>query len=158
MVTVQFTPFSSTVSPAFWHTLAKLKLDILKLDQGVIPVIASYAAGRTIKYRETGADVALPSSVTVAEDAFQELKDVQPPPGSTLAVGKIKIYNTIEDFKNADKQTLFNEIADEASSYPLCSRTHLPLSKGPPSDVDCINARGRRSRSRTIEIPPHHVR
>jgi ubiquitin-like modifier-activating enzyme ATG7 len=117
MVTVQFTPFFSTVSPAFWHALAKLKLDILKLDQGFIPVIASYAAGRTIKDRETGVDVALPSGVTLAEDAFEELKTVQPPPGSTLAVGKIKNFNTIEDFKNADKQTLFNEIADEASSY-----------------------------------------
>lgn len=115
MVTVQFTPFASTVAPAFWHALVKLKLDVLKLDQDAIPVIASYAAGRTIKDRETGTDVALPSGVTLAEDAFQELKTVQPPPTSTLAIGKIRNFNTIEDFKNADKQYLFNEIADEAS-------------------------------------------
>jgi ubiquitin-like modifier-activating enzyme ATG7 len=131
MVTVQFTPFSSTVSPAFWHALAKLKLDVLKLDQDVIPVIASYAAGRTIKDRETGTDVALPSGVTLAEDAFQELKTVQPPPASTLAIGKIKNFNTVEDFKNADKQNLFNEIADEASVHCLCSRPFPSLSKRP---------------------------
>lgn len=117
MVTVQFTPFSSTVSPAFWHAVVKLKLDVLKLDQGTVPVVASYAAGRTVKDRETGADVALPSSVTLSEDAFRDLASVHPPPGSTLTTGKFKNFNTIEDFKNADKQSLFNEAADEASQF-----------------------------------------
>lgn len=115
MVTVQFTPFSSTVSPAFWHALVKLKLDVLKLSEGKIPIVASYAAGRTLKDRETGADVALPSSVTLSEDAFRDSASVHPPPGSTLTIGKFKNFNTIEDFKNADKQALFNEAADEAS-------------------------------------------
>jgi ubiquitin-like modifier-activating enzyme ATG7 len=113
MVTIQFTPFSSTVSPAFWHALVKLKLDILKLDQGAIPIVASYGAGRTIQDRETGANVPLPSSVTLADDAFSSPNDVQPPPSSTLAIGKFKNFNNIEDFKNSDKAALFNELSDE---------------------------------------------
>ncbi|KAF8317660.1 E1-like protein-activating [Clavulina sp. PMI_390] len=112
MVTVQFTPFSSTVSPAFWHALVKLKLDVLKLEQETLPVSASYGAGRTVTDRETGAAVALPSSVTLAEDAFSQESTPHLPPGSTLAVGKFKNFNTIEDFKNADKQALFNEMWD----------------------------------------------
>lgn len=113
MVTIQFTPFSSTVSPAFWHALVKLKLDVLKLDQEEIPVIASYAAGRTITDRETGAGISLPSSVTLDENAFSPPANVHTPPGSSLALGKFKNFNTIEDFKNADKSALFNQLADE---------------------------------------------
>lgn len=133
MVTVQFTPFSSTVSPAFWHALVKLKLDVLKLDQDAIPVVASYAGGRTIKDRETGADVAIPSTVTLGDDAFQASSGARAPPGSTLATGKFKNFNTIEDFKSADKQALFNELADEAS---LMSLSMKRLSKIYHSDVD----------------------
>lgn len=113
MPTIQFAPFSSTVSPAFWHALVKIKLDVLKLDQGEIPIVASYAAGRTITDRETGAGIALPSSVTLDENAFSPAASVHTPPGSSLTSGKFKNFNTIEDFKNADKSALFNQLADE---------------------------------------------
>lgn len=118
MPTVQFTPFSSTVSPAFWHALVKLKLDILKLDAEFIPVYASFSSGKTIKDRETGADIPIASSVTLAEDAFGKTAgtEVRAPPGGTIASGKFKNFNTIEEFKNADKQALFNELADEVSN------------------------------------------
>lgn len=118
MVVVQFAPFSSTVSPAFWHSLIKVKLEIQKLSSESLPIVASYSAGRSIKDRETGADVALASNLIVADDSLQ-LERFQAPPGSTLVRGAFKNFNTIEEFKNADKQTIFNDLAQEVSKMYL---------------------------------------
>lgn len=38
------------------------------------------------------------------------------PPHSVAATGILKNYNTIEDFKAADKAALFNQLADEVLS------------------------------------------
>jgi ubiquitin-like modifier-activating enzyme ATG7 len=37
------------------------------------------------------------------------------PPNSVVATGAFKNFNTIEDFKAADKTALFNQASDEAS-------------------------------------------
>ncbi|KZT18854.1 E1-like protein-activating [Neolentinus lepideus HHB14362 ss-1] len=111
MPIVQFAPFSSLVQPAFWHELTSLKIDVLKLSDESVPVRASYTAGRTIKDRETGKDVALGCNLTVGGDAFS--KDFQAPPNAVAATGVFKNYNTIEEFKAADKTALFNKVADE---------------------------------------------
>jgi ubiquitin-like modifier-activating enzyme ATG7 len=123
MPIVQFTPFSSLVQPAFWHELTKLKIDVLRLSDDAQPVIGFYTAGRTINDRETGQEIALGSSFTVGVDSFAEsaryvtfrgrfsltLTRRRPPPGSITAIGTFKNYNTIEEFKMADKTALFNQ-------------------------------------------------
>ena len=70
--TLQFTPFSSVVQPPFWHELSRLKIDQWKLSEGVTPVSASYAVGRSIMDRETGKEVDLGCHITVGGDAFDE--------------------------------------------------------------------------------------
>lgn len=52
---------------------------------------------------------------------------------SVPARGILKNYNTIEEFKNADKRALFNKLSDEvcATSFPLPAR----LDKGLPMTV-----------------------
>ena len=72
MPIVQFAPFSSLVQPALWHKLSDLKLDVLKLSDAAVPLTASYTAGRSVKDRETGQTVALPCSLTVGADSFEE--------------------------------------------------------------------------------------
>jgi ubiquitin-like modifier-activating enzyme ATG7 len=116
MPVVQFTPFSSTVSPAFWHALIKVKLEVQKLSADALPIVASYSAGRSIKDRETGADIPLNSNLSVLEDAFHPREQTQAPPGSTIALGQFKNFNTIEEFKEADKQALFNSLAEEVDA------------------------------------------
>lgn len=69
---VQFTPFSSLVQPSFWHSLTKLKIDVLKLSEDAVPVTASYSAGRSVTDRETGQDVALGCNMTLGGDAFEK--------------------------------------------------------------------------------------
>lgn len=70
MPLVQFAPFSSLVHPAFWHKLTDLKVDVLRLSDEPVAVAGAYAAGRYITDRETGQDIALACSLSVAEDCF----------------------------------------------------------------------------------------
>ncbi|GJE98792.1 E1-like protein-activating enzyme [Phanerochaete sordida] len=111
MTIIQFQPFSSLVEPAFWHALNNMKIDVLKLSDDFIPVTGSYAPGRSITDRESGQDIAMPSALTLAGDAFSE--DPQIPKYAVPVTGLLKNYNTIEEFKAADKTALFNELSDE---------------------------------------------
>ena len=133
MPIVQFAPFQSLVEPAFWHALTDLKIDVLRLSDDAVPLTATYTTGRSITDRETGKDIALASTLSVGGDAFSKtpqsvflvLSNALPlssPPSITLnrvpqsaiaATGSFKNFNTIEDFKNADKSALFNALADE---------------------------------------------
>ncbi|KAI0088341.1 E1-like protein-activating [Irpex rosettiformis] len=111
MTIVQFSPFTSLVEPGFWHSLTDLKIDVLKLADHSVPVTASYTAGRSIVDRETGNEIALGCNVTVGADSFTDKPHI--PTHSVLAPGTFKNYNTIEEFKAADKTSLFNELTDE---------------------------------------------
>ncbi|KAH9934441.1 E1-like protein-activating [Epithele typhae] len=111
MPIVQFAPLQSLVQPAFWHALTDLKIDVLRLSDDALPVAASYAPGRAVKDRETGQEIALGCNLTVGSDAFS--KDPQAPQHAVAATGSFKNFNTIEEFKNADKTALFAQTANE---------------------------------------------
>ncbi|KIP07781.1 hypothetical protein PHLGIDRAFT_29879 [Phlebiopsis gigantea 11061_1 CR5-6] len=111
MTIIQFQPFASLVEPAFWHALTNLKIDVLKLADDHVPLTATYTSGRTIVDRETGKEIALGCNLTLAGDAFSETPHI--PPYAVPAHGIVKNYNTIEEFKAADKTALFNEFSDE---------------------------------------------
>ncbi|KAI9510094.1 hypothetical protein F5148DRAFT_1182407 [Russula earlei] len=111
MPIVQFAQFSSIVQPTFWHELSKLKLEVLRLSEETVTLTATYSAGRTIKDRNTGQDVALGCNITVGGEGL--LEGYSPPLLSIPAQGIVKNYNTIEEFKNADKRALFNTLTDD---------------------------------------------
>ncbi|KAH9979848.1 E1-like protein-activating [Lactifluus volemus] len=111
MPVVQFAQFSSLVQPTFWHELSRLKLEVLRLSDESVPVTATYSAGRTVKDRNTGHQVALGCNIAVSGDGLSET--YHPPLHSVPAQGILTIYNTIEEFKNADKRALFNKLSDE---------------------------------------------
>ncbi|KAF9240392.1 hypothetical protein BU15DRAFT_73985 [Melanogaster broomeanus] len=111
MPVVQFAPFASLVQPPFWHELTRMKIDVLRLSDESVTVAGSYSVGRTIRDRETGQDIALGCNLSLGVDAFE--KTPQIPPMSVPASGVFKNYNTIEDFKAADKAALFNNVANE---------------------------------------------
>ncbi|KAH7883150.1 hypothetical protein F5I97DRAFT_1902440 [Phlebopus sp. FC_14] len=111
MPVVQFAPFASLVQPGFWHELTRLKIDILRLSDESLTVNGSYSVGRSIRDRETGQDVPLGCNLSLGADAFDKEPQIQPM--SAGAHGVFKNYNTIEDFKAADKAALFNDVASE---------------------------------------------
>ncbi|KAI0315822.1 hypothetical protein OF83DRAFT_319626 [Amylostereum chailletii] len=111
MPVVQFAQFSSLVQPTFWHELTRVKLEVLRLSDDHVPLNASYSVGRTIKDRNTGQEVPLGCNISVGGEGFDEKHSL--PPFTVPATGVVKNYNTIEDFKNADKRALFNQTSDE---------------------------------------------
>lgn len=88
-----------------------MKIDVLRLSEDAITVNGSYSVGRSIRDRETGQDIALGCNLTVGEDAYQ--KASQLPPMSVQATGIFKNFNTIEDFKAADKAALVNDVVSK---------------------------------------------
>jgi ubiquitin-like modifier-activating enzyme ATG7 len=73
MAALQFSPFTSQVSPQLWHQLSKLKIDVLKLSQDSLQLSATYGAGRTIVDRESGKDIGMGCMLSASGDGF--LKD-----------------------------------------------------------------------------------
>ncbi|THH04091.1 hypothetical protein EW145_g5776 [Phellinidium pouzarii] len=108
---VQFTPFSSLVQPPFWHELTRLKIDVLRLSEQTVPARASYTIGRSVTDRETGTEIDLGCHLTLGADAFSQ--ESQQTSNVISCNGTFKNYNTIEEFKAADKTALFNQVADE---------------------------------------------
>lgn len=111
MPVVQFAPFSSLVQPGFWHELTRLKIDVLRLSDESLTVSGSYSVGRSIRDRETGQDVALGCNLVLGAAAFEQ--PLQVPPMSVAMHGVFKNYNTVEEFKAADKATTFNNVAND---------------------------------------------
>ncbi|KAL6298925.1 E1-like protein-activating [Sparassis latifolia] len=127
MPVVQFTPFSSLVQPAFWHALTDLKIDVLKLSDDAIPLSASYSPGRAVKDRESGKEIALACNLSVSGEAFTQVEQL--PHNSVSVSGLFKNYNTIEEFKAADKTALFNQVAEEIWESIFVDRSTAQLSR-----------------------------
>ncbi|KAF8523725.1 hypothetical protein BU17DRAFT_63663 [Hysterangium stoloniferum] len=111
MAILQFAPHTSLVQPALWHELTRLKIDVLKLSEDSLPIVASYGPGRTIVDRESGKEIPLSGNLSVAGEAFD--LQAKAPQRAVVAHGTLKNYNTIEDFRAADKTAVFNEVADK---------------------------------------------
>ncbi|KIK81706.1 hypothetical protein PAXRUDRAFT_832674 [Paxillus rubicundulus Ve08.2h10] len=127
MPVIQFAPFASLVQPAFWHELTRMKIDVLRLSDESLKVTGSYSVGRCIRDRETGQDIALGCNLSMGADAFERAP--QMPTMSVLASGVFKNYNTIEDFKAADKAALFNDVANEMWSSAIDKRDSSKLTQ-----------------------------
>ncbi|KAN0063852.1 Autophagy protein 7 [Thecaphora frezii] len=118
---VKFAPFGATIHPSFWQQLSTLKIDRLQLSQEPIDVHAQYTTGKSLLDRHTGNHVHLGCSVNVDGASFglndQPSAPTAPnaptaPTASSHAVqipGRLKNFNTVEDFKKADKQASFDE-------------------------------------------------
>ena len=72
MPVVHFAQFSSIVQPTFWNDLSRLKLEFLRLSEETVNFTASYSAGRTIKDRNTGQEVALGCNIAVGGEGLSE--------------------------------------------------------------------------------------
>ncbi|KAG6908597.1 hypothetical protein DXG01_004000 [Tephrocybe rancida] len=142
MPIVQFAPFSSLIQPSFWHELTNIKIDVLQLSDEAIPISGSYSAGRSVTDRESGKEIALGCNLSVGSESFsKETKYVsrnlcialalillRVVPGSIPTLGTFKNYNTIEEFKAADKTALFNQEATKIWEHIIATRDTTRLS------------------------------
>ncbi|KAF9442574.1 E1-like protein-activating [Macrolepiota fuliginosa MF-IS2] len=120
MVLVQFVPFASIVQPAFWHRLSELKIDTLQLSDHAVDISASYSVGRSVTDRESGREIDLGCTIAVGAESFDP--DSKPHATSIVTKGSLKNFNTVEDFKSADKPALFNAHAQKIWDHILTTK------------------------------------
>ncbi|TKY90299.1 hypothetical protein EX895_000297 [Sporisorium graminicola] len=122
MVILKFAPFSTNIHPTFWQELSSLKIDKLQLSDDAVPIHAHYTAGKVILDRHTGNLVSLGSQIALDATSLQtssvshdssshpstSASAVQPPSSAIAARGFLKNFNTVESFRNADKQAIFD--------------------------------------------------
>ncbi|THV52048.1 hypothetical protein BGAL_0091g00030 [Botrytis galanthina] len=100
---LKFAPFASEIELPFYTALSQLKIDHDKLDDSARPVLGLYEPRATQSPDQS-------SRMRVLGNALSS-NDV--PSGHIRAEGKIKNVNTIEDFKNMDKQAMLQTSAKQ---------------------------------------------
>ncbi|PWN35749.1 E1-like protein-activating [Meira miltonrushii] len=116
---VQFSPFSSQISPSFWTTLASFKIDRAQLSDDRIEIRAKYTIGKQVKDRSTSEIVRLPTNISLDSSSLETVENENTRGESGGAgesqvevVGSLKNFNTIEEFKKADKMEILQETAN----------------------------------------------
>jgi len=136
----QFVPFSSSIDPSFWHSLTTLKIDVLRLKDEPVPIKAWYERGRWTVERDQNSNVINQlsfgnefrldgNSLSAADHHLPDQQ--QSRPGRVAVWGSLKNFNTIEEFKACDKQTLFNSFADQLWKNRIEQKTHSVDDKSP---------------------------
>ncbi|PKI85401.1 Atg7p [Malassezia vespertilionis] len=118
MPLAQFAPFVSQVAPSFWNTLSSLKLNEYQLSDELIPARAEYGTSKTIVDRLSGSEMGLGCRIHLdgrSIDTQKSLVDfcVDAKSTSPSMYGYIKNFNTLQEFKVADKKMFMNQVADE---------------------------------------------
>lgn len=103
---LQFQPFHANLNPTFWQELASLKINRLQLSDEAVPISALYSPSRVILDRQTGSTVFLGSALHLDAASFRDDARLT---AAVRARGTLKNYNTIESFRSADKQALFDK-------------------------------------------------
>ncbi|KAI3617789.1 hypothetical protein CBS9595_003698 [Malassezia furfur] len=118
MSRAQFTPFVSQVSPSFWNTLSALKLNELQLSDDIIHAHAEYTPSKTTRDRVTGSELGSRCRIRLQGDGMRADGAVGDAPVSTAPhapsmPGLVKNFNTLQEFKAADKQRYFYQVVDD---------------------------------------------
>nr|CAG8504393.1 2187_t:CDS:10 [Entrophospora candida] len=129
---LQFVAFSSAVEATFWHNLSTRKIDLYKLDDAPQTILGYYSTSHRITSSQhtssnnnAESNVYIPARLCLGTGAFEEelnedkdddkkyLSFSRLPPYSYPSIGIIKNTNTIEEFKQLDKNSLFKETAEQ---------------------------------------------
>ncbi|KAL7410058.1 hypothetical protein BDY24DRAFT_410611 [Mrakia frigida] len=122
MVLLQFSPLQSAPSPSFFHALTKHKLDVARLDDSLVSITGEYSEGKIVLDREggKGEEVGIPGGIELGLSSFESegefLSSSSSAPNSTSVPGLLKNFNTIEEFREADKPALFQSVVDSIHS------------------------------------------
>lgn len=127
MPLLTFTPLSSSLDPSFWASLTQLKIDVLKLDEAPVQATGSYTRCSHVKDRQSGETVAISSPASFSGSDLAAKDEAKQSNTSERVVinGSLRNFNTVEDFKKADKQAILNEQAALLWSKITKSQAHL---------------------------------
>mmetsp|Transcript_8691 Transcript_8691/g.13117 ORF Transcript_8691/g.13117 Transcript_8691/m.13117 type:complete len:769 (+) Transcript_8691:139-2445(+) len=119
---VKYIPFQSTADPSFWMKLGDHKLNTIKLSEDNIAIKASYTIQSNVNHRTDNTVVMaglVPGRMRLDEDSIMEqLHENENYYDAAItgnrndlvvSKGRIKILNTIESFKNVNKNELLNQ-------------------------------------------------
>ncbi|RAL58346.1 hypothetical protein DID88_005218 [Monilinia fructigena] len=104
---LKFAPFASEIELPFYTALSQLKIDHDKLDDSARPVLGLYEPRSTQSPDQSSRMMVLGNALSSNEV----------PLGHIRAEGKIKNVNTIEDFKNMDKQAMFTNFCQTVTGW-----------------------------------------
>lgn len=96
---LQFQAFDSAVDGQFWETLAKNKMDIYMLSNDCVKISGYYRPGSLLE------TLAIPARLSVSSASFLNTHDHY----ATMAPGLLKNTNTLEEFKELDKNKFLKE-------------------------------------------------
>ncbi|KAL3424245.1 ubiquitin-like modifier-activating enzyme atg-7 [Phlyctema vagabunda] len=100
---LQYAPFASEIELPFYTALSNSKIDHDKLDDSARQVLGLYEPRASTS----------PEASCRMQVLGNALTSTQVPAGCVRAEGIIKNYNTLEDFKNADKPMILNMAAKQ---------------------------------------------
>ena len=111
---VQFTPFVSLIEPSFWHSFSRLKLDELQLSDELITVQATFAPTRAVLDRVSNTYVDLGCRLRLGAAGLAASREQHAAGDSRACVvpGVVKNFNTLQEFKKADKRIYFYRVVD----------------------------------------------
>ena len=104
---LKFAPFASTAEASFWTNVADLKLNVLRLDEGPVDVLSTFAPPQKSNQQDMQQQPPRMrwdhTSLTISEQvsARNELIHCR---------GTIKLLNTVEAMKRLDKEKLVKDI------------------------------------------------
>lgn len=124
MNVLRFVPFETVVDTAFWHGLAKRKLNDYCLSEGPFELTAEFSNGHA-----AGVNSRLTVDLTsfVDSDVNRTLKT-----GSFKLNGQMWLFNSLDHFKTLDKQLFINSCGSKLLQNAL-------LDNGFLKDPDLIN-------------------
>ena len=100
MLEVSFVALQSAVDAAFWHRLAREKLEVRQLDDSPIPLYGSYSTLSTV--------------MSLGPYALDS--NFRPPPFQHVTPGVVVNTNTLEAFKTLDRDALFNAATQQVGN------------------------------------------
>ena len=117
---LQFSPLQSAFHPEFWQELTRLKLFEFKLSDAPVTCHGSYNRARATVDRQTGEKIGF--GCVFEELSFSPPKVVN---DQIQLRGTLRNYNTIEEFKLADKNAIIESAGREVNkphnlSISLC--------------------------------------
>ena len=143
---LQFDPLESAVDLSFWESLAKRKIEIYKLDDSEISIFGTFQGGRKLQQLDSNKSItkyAIPCRISVTSASFNTeaissnteaiSSNTEAISSNTEAIssntntissdqicyGILKNTNTIEEFKDLDKNSFLKKCSKKV--ILLCS-------------------------------------